>query len=62
MTEGDELSIKSVDVAYANTEYAYIRDGLLAGERVIVSPIRNPVTGMPLTAIESTDVSAAEAN
>ena len=62
MTDSDDLQIKAVDVAYANTDYAYIRAGLLEGERVIVSPIRNPVTGMPLTAIETTDASMADAS
>ena len=62
MTDSDDLQIKAVDVAYANTDYAYIRAGLSEGERIIVSPIRNPVTGMPLTAIETTDASMADAS
>lgn len=62
MTDSDDLQIKAVDVAYANTDYAYIRGGLSENERVIVSPIRNPVTGMPLTAIETTDGSMADAS
>lgn len=62
MTDNDDLQIKSVDVAYANADYAYIRTGLTQGERVIVSPIRNPVTGMPLSAIESTDASIVDAS
>ncbi|PDH36679.1 MAG: efflux transporter periplasmic adaptor subunit [Halieaceae bacterium MED-G27] len=62
MTDNDDLQIKSVDVAYANADYAYIRTGLTQGERVIVSPIRNPVAGMPLSAIESTDASIVDAS
>ena len=62
MTDSNDLQIKAVEVAYANTDYAYVRNGLFEGERVIVSPIRNPVTGMPLTAIETTDASMADAS
>ena len=37
----------------ANDEQAVIGSGLEAGERAIVSPIRNPVQGMALIALES---------
>ena len=52
------LSIRSADVAYSNTDFAIIRDGVQAGERVVVSALRNPVTGMALATIDETRVAA----
>lgn len=44
------LDIREVDVAHANRERAVVSDGLNAGERVVVSAIRNPIQGMALNA------------
>ncbi|MFW6323453.1 MAG: efflux RND transporter periplasmic adaptor subunit [Desulfovibrionales bacterium] len=40
------LEIRSVDVALKNGERVYIRDGLLEGEKLILSDIAAPVQGM----------------
>lgn len=52
MNDEDLLEVRSVRVAHATNEFAYLSSGLSEGDRVIVSPIRNPVPGMALTAIQ----------
>jgi RND family efflux transporter MFP subunit len=52
MNDKDLLEIRNVGVAHATSEVAYLVSGLNDGDRVIVSPIRNPVPGMALAAIE----------
>lgn len=52
MNDDDLLEVRSVRVAHATDEIAYLSSGLREGDRVIVSPIRNPVPGMALTAIQ----------
>ena len=52
MNDKDLLEIRNVSVAHATSEVAYLVSGLNDGDRVIVSPIRNPVPGMALAAIE----------
>lgn len=47
------LDIREVDVAHANRERAVISAGLRAGEKVVVSAIRNPIEGMALNATGS---------
>jgi RND family efflux transporter MFP subunit len=46
------LDIREVDVAHANRERAVVSAGLKAGERVVVSAIRNPIQGMALNATD----------
>jgi RND family efflux transporter MFP subunit len=46
------LDIREVDVAHANRERAVVSAGLSAGERVVVSAIRNPIQGMALNATD----------
>ena len=52
MNDDDILEIRSVIVAHATARMAYLSSGVSEGDRVIVSPIRNPVEGMALSAIE----------
>jgi RND family efflux transporter MFP subunit len=52
MNHDDLLEIRSVIVAHATAERAYVSSGVSEGDRIIVSPIRNPVPGMALSAIE----------
>ena len=49
------LAVREVDVLYRWGDYAVLRSGISAGDRVIVSSIRNAIPGMRLEAIESTD-------
>jgi RND family efflux transporter MFP subunit len=52
MNDDDLLEIRSVRVAHANSDIAYLSNGISEGDRVIVSPIRNPVPGMALSSIQ----------
>ena len=52
INDDDLLEIRSVTVAHATDSLAFLSAGLSEGDRVIISPIRNPVPGMALTAIE----------
>ena len=52
MNDDDLLEIRSVRVAHANSDIAYLSKGISEGDRVIVSPIRNPVPGMALSSIQ----------
>ena len=52
MNDDDLLEIRSVNVAHATADQAYLSRGVREGDRIIVSPIRNPVPGMALSAIE----------
>jgi len=45
------LEIRSVDVTYSSSEEAVIGAGLSAGDKVVVSSIRNPIEGMALEAL-----------
>jgi RND family efflux transporter MFP subunit len=44
------LEVRAVNVVHSSSEKSIISTGLEAGERVITSPIRNPVQGMALAA------------
>ena len=50
--ENNMLRVRSVTVAHSSPERAVISSGLEVGEQVITSPIRNPVQGMALSAVE----------
>lgn len=52
MNDENLLEVRSVRVAHATDEMAYLSSGISEGDRVIVSPIRNPVPGMALSAIQ----------
>jgi RND family efflux transporter MFP subunit len=52
MNDDDVLEIRSVIVAHTTASVAYLSNGVNEGDRIIVSPIRNPVAGMALSAIE----------
>ena len=54
MNDDDLLEVRSVIVAHATASVAYLSSGVNEGDRIIVSPIRNPVAGMALSAIEET--------
>jgi len=53
-SENDTLSIRQVEVAATNAERAVITSGLAPGERVVVSPIRDPREGMALRTLAPT--------
>jgi RND family efflux transporter MFP subunit len=55
--EDGRLSVRSVDIAYTDARYAYIRDGLEAGEEVVTTNLATAAAGMPLR-----DIDAGEEN
>lgn len=54
------LDIRRVTVDYANADYAVISRGLRPGERVVVSALRNPISGMSLATIDERSYAARE--
>ncbi|MEM6606187.1 MAG: efflux RND transporter periplasmic adaptor subunit [Pseudomonadota bacterium] len=49
---GGLLEIRRAEVLFSNSEHALIDAGVRPGERVVVSALRNPVTGMSLSTID----------
>jgi RND family efflux transporter MFP subunit len=56
------LDIRSVKVAHSTPEHAVISEGLRPGERVVVSALRNPISGMALSTIDERVFAAARRN
>ncbi|WP_439106007.1 efflux RND transporter periplasmic adaptor subunit [Congregibacter sp.] len=54
------LDIRTADVAHATSEHAIISRGLRPGERLIVSALRNPISGMALSTIDERQFAARE--
>ena len=54
MNDENLLEVRSARRPCTN-EMAYLSSGINEGDRVIVSPIRNPVPGMALSAIQAAD-------
>ena len=46
------LVIKPVDIAWKNSDFLFIKDGLITGDEVVVSEISGPVEGMALRTSE----------
>ena len=44
--------IPGAPISFANADYAVITDGLRPGERLVVSALRNPISGMALATID----------
>ncbi len=44
----NRLRIRTVNIARADSEYAYINGGAEAGERVILTALESPINGMPV--------------
>jgi multidrug efflux pump subunit AcrA (membrane-fusion protein) len=56
-----QLDIRTVSVASSNARTTIISDGLRPGERVVVSTLRNPVSGMRVETIDDDRLAAAGA-
>lgn len=56
----ERLDIRQVNVVHSSSEQAIIGDGIQADEKVIVSSIRNPIPGMRLSPLESSEQATAE--
>jgi len=48
MSEGSELVIRDVDIAWRDRDSVLVRTGLAAGDRLVTSDIATPVPGLPL--------------
>ena len=46
------LDIRNASVAHLTSEYAVLSGGLRPGERLVVSTLRNPISGMALSTID----------
>lgn len=46
------LDIRDAIVGHVNADFAVISEGLSAGERVVVSALRNPISGMALATLD----------
>ncbi len=46
------LDIRTAQIAHSNADYAVISSGLRPGERVVVSALRNPISGMALATVD----------
>ncbi len=58
MGEGDKLEIRDVDIVWRTSDHVFVRAGVTAGERLVVSRIGTPVAGM---ALRTGPTSAADA-
>lgn len=54
------LDIRTAEVAHATSTHAIISEGLRPGERLIVSALRNPISGMALSTIDERQFAARE--
>ncbi|WOJ96363.1 efflux RND transporter periplasmic adaptor subunit [Congregibacter brevis] len=54
------LDIRTAEVAHTSAEHAVISSGLRPGERLIVSALRNPISGMALSTIDERQFAARE--
>jgi RND family efflux transporter MFP subunit len=46
--DGDELRIRKVDVAFADSRHAFVRSGLEAGDKVVTTSLATVVDGLPI--------------
>ncbi len=51
----DQIQIRSVDIARADTDYIYVHGGAAPGDRVVVTVIETPVNGMKVRVAEDSD-------
>lgn len=53
--EDEELHIKDVEVQFRDAQYAYIKDGLSEGERIVTTNLSTVTDGAPLRLEETSD-------
>lgn len=54
----NKLSIRKVAVIHTSPTKAVLESGVSAGEQVVVSPVRNPVSGMQVVALSKNNISS----
>ena len=64
VNDENRLDIRDVQVLRSDARYVYVRDGVVAGERIALTPIENPVNGMRVrtgeTAVEDSQLAVGE--
>jgi RND family efflux transporter MFP subunit len=58
----NKIDIRTVDVVRSDARYAYIRDGVSAGERITTTAIEAPSNGMSVRTAESASIESADSN
>ncbi len=58
VTDGNRLEIRTVEIAFVQTDFAVIKNGLKAGERIVVSDPIPAISGMLVEPTEDKAVSA----
>lgn len=58
LSEKGRLDVREVDVIYRNSSQAVLESGIVSGELIVTSAIRNPIPGMALEAIDEEAVGA----
>jgi hypothetical protein len=53
------LEVRQIDVIHRNRDIIMVGSGIEAGDQIVVSAIRNPMSGMRLEAIQAGGVSDA---
>jgi len=59
MTADGKLSIREVEIVWRGPEVVFVRDGIKAGDRMVLSNISAPVEGLPLRTEEQARAKAA---
>ncbi len=49
----NKIRVRTVDIARADTNYIYVRSGAQAGERIVLTTLESPISGMPVRTIAS---------
>ena len=61
VADGDRLAIRALDIVFEDAEFAYVRDGLAADDRVITTSLATVREGVPLRLRSPGGGAAAEA-
>jgi hypothetical protein len=61
-TADETLEIRRVTVASSSRQRAVLTEGILPGELVITSPVRDPGNGMKIKTVEHHSLFAVDAN
>ena len=48
IAEGNELNIRSVRVAHVDRDNVYLAEGVVPGEKIIISPIKGAANGLKI--------------
>lgn len=60
LDEESRLLIRNVEVVRSDTEFAYVRGGASAGERIVVTPMDSPINGATVRTTDDAEEAAEE--